>query len=86
MMQWCFIFVPKRREGSRGTLSNITFSVRTQGVTNGLSYVAYRPELIVRRVFSPAMLARIQGGEVLRIEKGEFERSTTCMGFSACPG
>ena len=44
------IFVPKRREGSRGT--NITFSVRTQGVTNALSYVVYRPGLIVRVVFS----------------------------------
>ena len=38
------IFVPKRMEGSRGT--NITFSVRTQGVANGLSYIVYRPGLI----------------------------------------
>ena len=52
------IIVPKRREGSRGT--KITFSVRTQGVANGFSYVVYRPALIVRVVFSPAMSARIR--------------------------
>ena len=52
------IFVPKRREGFRGT--NITFSVRTQGVANGLSYVVYRAGLIVRGVFSTAMAARIR--------------------------
>ena len=49
------ILVPKRREGSR-----VTFSVRTQGVANGLSYVVYRPGLIVRGVFSTAMVASIQ--------------------------
>ena len=71
------ILVPKRREGSRGTN---TFSVRTQGVANGLLYVVYRPGLIVRGVFSPAMRVRpCKGGEVLRKEEGEFERSI-CMG------
>ena len=33
------IFVPKRREGFRGT--NITFSAWTQEVANGLSHAAY---------------------------------------------
>ena len=33
------IFVPKRREGSRGR--NITFSLRTQGGGNGLSYISH---------------------------------------------
>ena len=49
------IFVPKRREGSRGT--NIALSVWTQGVANDLSHVVYRPGL---GVFSTVMAARIR--------------------------
>ena len=50
------ILVTKRREGR----VQRTFSARTQGVANGLSHVVYRPGLIVRGVFSTAMVARIR--------------------------
>ena len=52
MIQRCFC--SKAEGGSRGT-----FSVRTQGVANGLSHVVYRPGLIVRGVFSIQQWRRV---------------------------
>ena len=76
MIQRCFAYL--FQSGGR------TFSVRTQGVANGLSHVVYRPGLIVRGL--RGVFSNSNGGaytkvvfEVLRKEEGEFERST-CMG------